>query len=186
MGPIQYFFLLIFSVVAIIGIARGYNQELGNSVIFMFMISALGVVQVQFGAQLNNLVQAVVGVFGASADIVKSLIFNGLFLLVVIVSYTGVTFIYGVNPVKGFIGTLLTLIVGLFNGWLVAGTFWYYSNLFSYPLMGVQGPLSTSAQTFVDSLLPQTIFGGSSANPPVFMYYWLIPPTILLVIRVIR
>ena len=35
MGPVQYVYLAVAVIIALIGLARGYEKELGNSIIFM-------------------------------------------------------------------------------------------------------------------------------------------------------
>ncbi len=184
MGPIEYFFLLIGVMITAIGVARKYNNELGNSIIFMFTISALGVVQTQFAGQFQRLVDVIQSVLGGTSDQWGMLFFAGLFIIVVIMSYTGITFIYGLNPRKGFLGALFTLTVALFDGWLVAGTIWYYSAKFNYPFFPIVPDFTSTAQTIVNGFLPQTVFGGFDADPVIFPVYWLIPPTILLILRV--
>lgn len=188
MGPIQYLFLTIAAVITIIGIARKYNNELGNSIIFMFTIAALGLIQTRLSGQFEN----ALSIFTSEQDQdLQALFYLGIFTAVVIASYTGVTFAYSAAPRKDFWGGLFTVLVALFNGWLVAGTLWYYANYFDYPFVDVQRPLSDVATTIVNYLLPQTIFSGGevgtavvSQPAPANTVFWLIPPTVLMILRI--
>lgn len=173
MGPVQFVFLAIGLMIALVGLARGYDKELGNSIIFMITIAILGFVDDRYQAQLVELANSILGV--ASSSTFLWLLFTGIFVLVVFASYSGITFNYGGKPVTGFMGKLISLGVGLFNGYLVAGTLWYYANLFGYPLGGVQQPINAQAAAAIN-YLPQNIF-----PDPI---YWVIPAGILLLLRV--
>jgi len=198
MGPIEYLFLTIAVVITIIGIARKYNNELGNSIIFMFTIATLGLIQTRLSGQFENALGIFTAAFNLQPSDLEALFYLGIFTAVVIASYTGVTFAFSAAPRKDFWGGLFTLMVALFNGWLVAGTLWYYANYFGYPFVGVQGGLSSGAAQIVNYLLPQTIFGGSEAvsaataagtavasqPAPANTVFWLIPPTVLMVLKI--
>lgn len=173
MGPVQFVFLAIGLMIALVGLARGYDKELGNSIIFMITIAILGFIDDRYQAQLVNLANSILGVTNSSTFL--WLLFTGVFIIVVFASYSGVTFNYGGKPVTGFGGKLISLGVGLFNGYLVAGTLWYYANLFNYPLSGVQQPINAQAAASI-TFLPQNIF-----PDPI---YWVIPAGILLLLRV--
>ena len=64
-------------------------------------------------------------------------LYVGTFLAIVFASYAGRTLDFGGKPMRPPEGTILSLLVGLLNGYLVAGTIWYYANLFGYPFMNV-------------------------------------------------
>lgn len=198
MGPIQYLFLTIAAVITIIGIARKYNNELGNSIIFMFTIAMLGLIQTRLSGQFENALSIFTSALNLQPNDLQALFYLGIFTAVVIASYTGVTFAFSAAPRKDFWGGLFTVMVALFNGWLVAGTLWYYANYFDYPFVDVQRPLSDVATSIVNFLLPQTIFSGGEAvsamnaagtavvsqPAPANTVFWLIPPTVLMILRI--
>ncbi len=172
MGPVQYVYLTIAVIIALIGLARGYDKELGNSIIFMITIALLGFIEARYEAQLGALVSRV---FGAeSANTILFLLYSIVFVVVVFSSYSGVTLVYGGTPLRGFGGSLLSLVVGIFNGYLVAGTLWHYANRFGYPFTGVTQLDPNQARAL--AVLPQTIF-----PEPLF---WIVPAAILLILRV--
>ena len=42
MGPIEILFYSVVVIFAFIGVVRGSNRELGNSIIFMYVVAVLG------------------------------------------------------------------------------------------------------------------------------------------------
>lgn len=173
MGPIQYLFIAVGIIVALIGLARGYDKELGNSIIFMLTIAALGFIENRYLEQLTTIATSVFGM--TDPNVFLFLLFSVTFIVVVFMSYSGITFNFGGSPAKGFMGNLLSLVVGIFNGYLVGGTLWYYANLFNYPLGGLSGNLDQQGQAGL-ALLPQNIF-----PDPV---YWVLPAAVLLILRI--
>lgn len=174
MGPIEYLFISIGVIIALIGLARGYHLELGNSVIFMFTIAALAFVDERFEDQIKLIGERIFGV--ENIDTFMMVIFGGILITVAFASYAGATFAFGTKTPSGLGALLISFGVGLFNGYLLSGSLWYYANLYNYPLVPVQGELSAAATQIVENLLPQTIFD----NP----VYWLIPATVLMILRV--
>lgn len=172
MGPVQYVYLTIAIIIALIGLARGYDKELGNSIIFMITIALLGFVEQNYEVGIQNLTQRIFG--GGTTSTFLFLLYSIVFIIVVFSSYSGITFSYGGTPLRGFGGQVLSLLVGLFNGYLVAGTLWHYANKYGYPLLGVT-QLDPSQQSAL-RLLPQTIFPNT--------LYWVVPAAILLILRV--
>ena len=173
MGPIVYVFLAIGVIIALVGLARGYNKELGNSIILMFTIAAIGFIELTYEAQIQAWLQSVLGI--ANSSLFIYLIYMLTFIAIVFSSYSGIVFIYGGTPISGFFGQMISLGVGIFNGYLISGTLWYYANRFGYPLVPVELPLPPQTANILN-YLPQTIFPS-----PV---YWVIPATVLLLLRI--
>lgn len=173
MGPVQYIFLAIGLMVALIGLARGYDKELGNSIILMITVAVMGFIAARYQTQLTNLAGSILGV--QNTDTFLYLLYTLVFIAIVFSSYSGVTFNYGGKPVTGLGGRLISLGVGIFNGYLIAGSLWYFADTFSYPLGGVQEPLNATAAALVE-VLPQNVF----PDP----LYWVVPAAVLLIMRV--
>lgn len=171
MGPVQYIYLAVAVIIALIGLARGYDKELGNSIILMITIALLGFIEGRYEAELTDLAGRILGV--SNANTFLFLLYSIVFIVVVFSSYSGITFSYGGTPLKGFAGQFLSLVVGLFNGYLIAGTLWHYANKFGYPLIGFT---QTQPPPAALSVLPQTIFPDT--------LYWVVPAAILLIMRV--
>ena len=176
MGPIEYVYITIGIIFAFIGVVRGYQRELGNTIIFMYVIAALGFLDDQYLDKLfQQIGSSIFGVNEATLNQFLLLSYTLVFGIIVFWSYQGVTFDFGGKPVTGILGFLISLGVGLINGYLVAGTLWYYTDKFEYPFAIFQLPLSATAEALVN-YLPQTIFGN-----PVF---WALPATALMLIRI--
>lgn len=172
MGPVQYVYLTIAVIIALIGLARGYDKELGNSIIFMLTIALLGFVEGRYETQLADLAGRAFG--GDNTNTILFLLYSLVFVVVVFSSYSGITLTYGGTPMRGFLGSLLSLAIGIFNGYLVAGTLWHYANKFGYPFTGVTQLDPNQARAL--GLMPQTIFPDT--------LFWIVPAAILLILRV--
>jgi hypothetical protein len=119
-----------------------------------------------------------VGGDAQAVNFLLSAIFTVMFISAVFASYAGITLDFPGRPMSAPLGPLLTLAVGLLNGYLIAGSLWYYQDRFQYPsqLLGtIQLPLTATGQTLVQ-VLPQRLF-----ESPV---YWMIPVAVLIIWRV--
>jgi uncharacterized membrane protein required for colicin V production len=177
MGPIELLFITIALIVTLIGMARGYVKELGNTVIVMSAIFLLAFFQDEL---INIMTKVGVDILGLPnpPNGFLSLFFSGVFIAIVFASYAGKTLDFQGAPMAPPGRWLLNLGVGLLNGYLIAGTLWYYEDTFDYPLRDITGftePLSARAQTMIANL-PQNLFD----NP----VYWIIPVAILLILFV--
>jgi hypothetical protein len=170
MDTVQYIFLAIGFTIALVGLARGYDKELGNSIILMITIAVFGFFEARYEETLGQLANEYLGI--ANLPLFLSLVYSVVFIAIVFSSYNGVTLNYGGKPAKGLAGSLLSLGVGLFNGYLIAGTLWYYAAKFGYPLFGTGQPGSAE----ISQWLPPTIF----PDP----LYWVVPAAVLLILRV--
>lgn len=177
MQPIEYSFIIIGGFIALVSMARGYAKDLGNTLIFMVAIFLLTFLDTQIEQALNYVGQF----FGintmetAWGQQIVALAFIGVFVSIVFASYAGRTFEYGGVQAPPPQGTLLNLAIGLLNGYLVAGTIWYYLDKYGYPLPEFEQPLSPLATSFLP-YLPERIFPN-----PVF---WMLPVALLILLKV--
>lgn len=179
MGPIEILYIGIALTVTLVGLARGYVKELGSTLIILVAIFILTF----FEDQLSGVV-SVIGerLFGAETEpevnAVLSVFYSVVFIVLVFGGYSGRTLPFTGTPAPPPQGTLISLMVGLLNGYLIAGTLWYYQHVYGYPLgqwVTFQDQLTPTAQTLVE-YLPPTLF----ENP----VYWIVPVAVLLIIRV--
>lgn len=170
MSPVQLIFMSIALVIMLVGVVRGYDKELGNTIVFMITIAVFGFFEARYEQRLVQFASSVFGVQNSASFLF--LFYTLIFVGIVFSSYNGVTFNYGGKPVTGLAGSLISLGVGLFNGYLIAGTIWYYANKFGYPLLGLGGPYSGGPI----EVLPPTVF-----PDPLF---WVVPAAVLLILRI--
>lgn len=178
MGPLELTFGVIVIFIVLVALARGYPKELGNTVIILATIFVLSFFEARIVALFKAVGPSLVGDNTATINLFLSLLFEVIFIMAVFASYAGITFDFPGRPVGAPVGPLLTLAVGLLNGYLIAGTLWYYQDHFGYPnqLLGViQLPLTATGQALV-TVVPQRLF-----ESPV---YWMIPVAVLIILRV--
>lgn len=187
MGPIETLFVTIQLLIATIGVVRGYAKELGNTLVFMTAIFFLQYVGEIVNPRIKSFTESTLG-FAANSTAQNAFLFFlyvGIFLAIVFASYAGKTLDFGGRQLRPPEGTILSLLVGLLNGYLVAGTIWYYANLFGYPFMNVNTNCTpfpdtnscfTATAEFMIEYLPQTI----ATNPVA----WMVPVALLILLRV--
>jgi hypothetical protein len=181
MGPVEILFASIGAIVTMIGLARGYAKELGTTLILMVNIFVLTFFKNQIGNIADVVVERLLAGVSSPADLralTSSLIFQLIFVSIVFASYAGKTLDFTGKPLPAPQGLLLNLAIGLLNGYLIAGTLWYYLDEFDYPIQGfglIRLPLTAAAEQMVN-YLPQRLF-----ESPV---YWMVPVAVLLILRV--
>ncbi len=178
MGPVEVIFGIIIIFITLVALARGYPKELGNTVIILATIFVLSFLETRIVNLFGTIGAGLVGGDAQAANLLLSTLFEVGFVSAVFASYAGITFDFPGRPLSAPAGPLLTLAVGLLNGYLIAGTLWYYQDRFQYPtqLLGlIQLPLTTTGQSLV-AVLPQNLF-----ESPV---YWMIPVAVLIILRV--
>ncbi len=178
MGPIEALFVTIQVIIATVGVVRGYAKELGNTLVLMAAIFFLSYVGSRAQDTIAEFIERVFGYAPGSAQSNSLLFFLyvGTFLAIVFASYAGRTLDFGGKPMRAPEGTILSLLVGLLNGYLVAGTIWYYANLFGYPFMNVDTTQFSSTADFMLTYLPQNVV----SNPVA----WMVPVALLILMRV--
>ena len=178
MVPIEVIFGIVAIFIALIGFARGYPKELGTTVIILASIFVLSFVEARVINLTGAVGEALLNGDLEAANLLMSMFFEILFIAAVFASYAGITLDFPGRPAPAPQGTIISLAVGLLNGYLVAGTLWYYQQRFQYPLQLfnlIELPLTARGAAWSE-LLPQTLF-----ESPV---YWMIPVAVLLIWRV--
>ncbi len=178
MGPVELIFISIGAVVTLIGLARGYVKELGSTLIILVAIFILTFFEDQITGVVSAIGNAMRGDDTSSNDLLLSVVYSFTFVVIVFSAYAGQTLNFSGTPAPPPQGTLISLGIGLLNGYLIAGTLWYYQDAYGYPIIQLASfddTLSETAQTLVE-FLPPTLFD----NP----VYWIVPVAVLLIIRV--
>lgn len=178
MAPIEYLFALIGGLIAVVAIIRGYAKELGNTLVFMVAIFVFSMVE-RYVGQILDIGRGVVSSIPQDDTLalrqLLSVGFIVLFTTIVFASYAGKTFDYGGKQAPPPQGTLLNFGIGILNGYLVAGTFWYFLDRYQYPFASIQLPLSSTANGLV-RLLPPQLF-----DSPI---YWMLPVALLILLKI--
>ncbi len=163
MGPIEVLWGTIILVFVVVSLIRGYNRELGVTVLLLLVVF----VELQFSDVIERVITEQVLprlIEQPSSDLRNFLlmaVFHGLLLLVLFWSYAGRTLTFPGTPPSGAEGFFFNVLVGLVNGYLVAGTLWYYMDKYEYPYLVKWGllqlPLTPRGQALV-RYLPPAIF----------------------------
>lgn len=178
MGPIEILFVTIQLLIATVGVVRGYAKELGNTLIFMVAIFLESYLGERIQPTLEAFVTQVFG-FAAGSDQMNALLcalYIGIFLAIVFASYAGKTLDFGGKELPAPEGPILSGLVGLLNGYLVAGTIWYYADKYGYPFINVDTNTMTATADFMLAYVPQNVV----SNPVA----WMVPVGLLILLRV--
>jgi len=185
-APIEVFFGMIVFIFSLIGLARGFLRELGVTTVMMFVLFFLS----RFEPVLDTGIVRAMSLSGqdvteSSQDLLKCWLYVVIIVAAAFVSYQGETLSFAGQPPRGAQGIAFGLLTGLLNGYLVAGSIWYYLDRFSYPIrfLGFSaGNLSTLASGMLP-LLPISFLG-----KPIFLGQSLLLflSGMLLLARVIR
>jgi len=178
MGPLEIFFGAIAGMIILIALARGYKRELGSTLIILVAIFVLSFGEDQILDVFTSVGQRLLSGTSTSQELILVLIFQTIFIAIVFAGYAGRTFEFTGTPAPPPLGTLLDLSVGALNGYLIAGTLWYYLDRFGYPFQSLGWiflPLTQLGEALVP-FLPQYIF-------PV-PAYWMVPVAVLIILQV--
>ncbi len=171
MGPIEAVFLAMFIIFGVIGVVRGYARELGVTTMLLIALFVTEIIDERFATQFYSLLGKL-DVPAASQNEIKTLIFIVFLILLTFITYQGETLTF---PGKGK-SNVYSLGAGLLNGYLFAGSLWYYLDKAGWPLFRVQAPF-TAFYDLAVKLLP----------PAIFRWEYLIALAVfMLIIRVVK
>lgn len=186
MAPIEVFFGALVFVFALIGLVRGFLRELGVTTVMMFILFFLSRFEPYLSKGLARAMEVGNESFlVANQELTKCWVFVAIIIVAAFISYEGETLGFPGQPPFGTQGIVLGLLTGTLNGYLIAGSIWFYMDKFGYPIQWLgfsEGKLSKVAQLMIDflpiSFLGQNVLLGQS---------WLLYLSLLLLVaRVIR
>ncbi len=173
MVPIELVWFIVVALFGLIGFVRGYLKELGVTtvvvVVLFGMITAEGRVLPLLSRVFKSMQPGEVA-FWQSVLWAVGLAATGL------VSYHGQILAFEGTLPKGALGTTLNLTSGLVNGYLIAGSIWFYVNRSGYPLMGIKPENLSALANGLLKLMPPCLLG------PYLLYVGVF----LVLMRVIR
>ncbi len=169
MGPIEVLWGTVVLVFVMVTLVRGYTKELGITILLLLALF----VEVYFGPRIESVLTTKVfaQVFKLLnvnenqelQNLLLSLTFQGVLVLVLYLGYEGRTLSFPGAPAKGLEGFLLNVFIGVVNGWLFAGSIWYYMHKYDYPYLVKWGLLQKTWTDTAETLMkfmPPKLFEG--------------------------
>jgi hypothetical protein len=173
MGPIEWVFIVVIVLWGFIGLVRGYQRELGVTTMLLLTLFAL---QFLFDSQLTERLDAALLGMGATESnlvVLQSLFAVTVLIIVMFISYQGVILLY---PGTGSY-PLMSFLVGLLNGYLFAGSIWYYLDRAGWPIVDRVIPDYTPFYELFVQLLPPAVFGWQ---------FFILLAVAMLILRVLK
>ncbi len=133
MGPVETLFLVLMAFFGVIGIVRGFHRELGVTTMLLLALLVIKLAEDRFGHQFNGVLALVTGDGVAQLPRARAVVWVLFLIVIAFVSYEGDRLAFpgrGTAPVLG-------LLIGLLNGYLFAGSMWYYLAQAGWPLLQV-------------------------------------------------
>lgn len=153
MGPIEITFLVMVAIWGAIGIVRGYPRELGVTLMLFVGLFVLVFIDSKMCDQLSKLLEFVVGPDPYKQAALKAAAYSLFLVFMVFISYQGDILVFPARGSSSFVSWL----VGLLNGYLFAGSIWYYMALANWPF-GLIHPPFTAFYEALSKILPPAIF----------------------------
>ena len=155
MSPVDLVFLVLILIFGIIGIVRGVAKELGVTVMLLLALTVLELMGTMFLPQITQMLNQVFGMNPASVPDFLAMVSIAVLMLFAFMSYQGVTLVFPIKTTNWFFG----LGIGLINGYLLAGSIWYYAQTAGWPLLGsIIKPVYTELNQNLIKLMPPAIF----------------------------
>jgi uncharacterized membrane protein required for colicin V production len=156
--PIEVVLIIVIALFGLVGLVRGFLRELGVTLPLVVLLWAYATL----GARLLGLMERGMAVVGYSlptttGDMIRCSFLLTTLIFVTFIAYQGETLAFGGTNPPGMQGWLLALLIGLVNGYLIAGTAWYFLAHYNYPFQTVglvQLPLTPLGQTIASYALP--------------------------------
>lgn len=162
MIPLTVVFGLLLAVFGFVGLARRFPVELGATIGFTAMLFSL-LLGAEVIGSLSVRAASAVGI-GHDESLVRWFALTLYIAVWVGFMYVGQTLTFaGAWPPNRVVGTVLDLTIGVFNGWLVLGTWWHYTDQLDYPVQQLGWfvpPLSARAETLVAASPPALVPAG--------------------------
>lgn len=194
MGPIEYLWIILTLLFAVIGIVRGFLKELGVAIVLiatLFGLDRIIPLLEQFirDGKLSFIFKQGNPTTDQPTNLALMVIFQVLILIAVFVSYQGETLAYEGNNPKFPVGIALGALVGGVNGYLITGSLWWLLAHYNYPVdaaMLNKDLLTTFAKDVVgNGLLPFDLLGAGTASVESLGLLPIIL-VVLIILKVVR
>ena len=172
MGPIELLFLVLIGLFGAIGVVRGYQRELGVTTMLLLTLFVIEFLTASsFGTRITAALVGL-GLTETQVTTIFDLSACVLLMIVMFISYQGLGLVYPGSGQNHFV----SLLVGLVNGYLFAGSIWWYLQNAGWPFAKVTDTY-TPVYEFLVKLLPPEIFGWQ---------FFILVAVAMLILRVIR
>jgi len=153
MGPIEITFFVMMAIWALIGVIRGYNRELGITTMLLIALFVLVFTTGPMGHKFQAFLAFVAGPDPERQATLQALLFCGFLTVMVFISYQGQTLAFSGSGRNSFV----SMVTGLVNGYLYAGSLWFYLACANWPLLNVRPPYNNLYYA-ISAILPPAIF----------------------------
>jgi hypothetical protein len=180
MGPFEYLWLTVFVIFVLVAFVRKYPKELGTTtIIFVMLFLITFLAMPRLPDLINSIYQRIFDKPMAERTMqhIMASGFTLAFVAAVFGSYAGQTFSFPGKPATGLRGFLFNLLVGVMNGYLIAGTLWFFQDKYNYPITDfglLQLPLTDKGEFIANYLPPYVV-------PPAF---WAVLVGVMLLFRI--
>ncbi len=172
MGPVEVVFLIVIAIFGAIGVVRGYQRELGVTTMLLLALFLITFLTARaFGERIDSVLQGA-DLSQAGIESFWALMAVLLLIFVAFISYQGWGLAYPGSGKNNFV----SLLVGLVNGYLLAGSIWFYLATAGWPFSNVVEPFSPFYE-FAVKILPPALFGWQ---------FFILLAVAMLIIRVAR
>lgn len=153
MGYIEFAFIAVWIMFAVIGVIRGYPRELGVTAMLLFALFLTEFIEERYQAAVNRVLSIFVGADPTAQLTVRIVAYCVFLIIVAYIAYEGDTLVF-----RGKRGKVaLDLSAGILNGYLFVGSLWYYLHLANYPLLPRTGDPTPLYNTII-RFLPPAVF----------------------------
>ena len=162
MTPVETLWIGLVLAFALTGIVRGFLRELG--VTLVLIVALFGLTRLAgYMPRLLELTTTVLKVPVSSwvdRDPIWLIFYLVMIFGVIFIAYQGYVVKYPGNEPKGMQGILLSLMIGVINGYLAIGSVWYYVHKYEGPVRAlglIQSDYTPLAQRLLKVLPPDVL-----------------------------
>jgi hypothetical protein len=133
MGPVEIVFLIVILIFGVIGAVRGFSREIGVTVMLLIALLILQMIDHLAPTWRDRVLGFIAGDDPAALLVARAIVYSLFLILIAFVSYQGATLTFPNASNSGVMGFL----AGILNGYLFAGSIWYYEQLAGWPFVHV-------------------------------------------------
>ncbi|MGD9098931.1 MAG: hypothetical protein PVF45_00525 [Anaerolineae bacterium] len=182
MGGIEIYAMTVVFILGCVGLIRGASKELGVTMALVVLLAVFAQFEALVGPdQLPGKLNTILSGFGlGSNDVTRQRMVAWVFycaamLVTTFMAYHGQdTLAFRWQSPSGLPGMALGWLAGALNGYLIAGTLWYYMRVLDYPMQRYSwftAQFTDTAENMVN-FLPQNIASGLVMGALALILLW--------------